>query len=91
MAPTFWRRVSQDLRRSVLAPARTPRVGAWASTGIHAAWIGHSTVLLSIDGFTILTDPVFSRRIGPALDRSPWDSNAWSRPRCLSLKFPRRI
>jgi L-ascorbate metabolism protein UlaG (beta-lactamase superfamily) len=48
----------------VLAPARTPRVGAWASTGIHAAWIGHSTVLLSIDGFTILTDPVFSRRIG---------------------------
>ncbi len=64
MAPTFWRRVSQDLRRTVLTPARTPRIGAWPATGIHAAWIGHSTVLLSIDGFTILTDPVFSRRIG---------------------------
>jgi L-ascorbate metabolism protein UlaG (beta-lactamase superfamily) len=64
MAPTFWRRVSQDLRRTVLVPARTPRIGAWPSAGIHAAWIGHSTVLLSIDGFTILTDPVFSRRIG---------------------------
>jgi L-ascorbate metabolism protein UlaG (beta-lactamase superfamily) len=64
MAPTFWRRVSQDLRRTVLTPARTPRIAAWPSTGIHAAWIGHSTVLLSIDGFTILTDPVFSRRIG---------------------------
>jgi L-ascorbate metabolism protein UlaG (beta-lactamase superfamily) len=64
MAPTFWRRVSRDLRRSVITPARAPRVGAWPSTGIHAAWIGHSTVLLSIDGFTILTDPVFSRRIG---------------------------
>jgi L-ascorbate metabolism protein UlaG (beta-lactamase superfamily) len=64
MAPTFWRRVSQDLRRSVLAPARTPLIGAWPASGIHAAWIGHSTVLLSIDGFTILTDPVFSKRIG---------------------------
>jgi L-ascorbate metabolism protein UlaG (beta-lactamase superfamily) len=64
MAPTFWRRVSQDLRRTVLTPARTPRPKAWPSTGIHAAWIGHSTVLVTIDGFTILTDPVFSRRIG---------------------------
>jgi L-ascorbate metabolism protein UlaG (beta-lactamase superfamily) len=31
---------------------------------MQAAWIGHSTVLISIDGFTILTDPVFSERIG---------------------------
>jgi L-ascorbate metabolism protein UlaG (beta-lactamase superfamily) len=64
MAPTFWRRVSQDFKRDVIVPARSPRIGAWNSTGIHATWIGHSTVLLSIDGFTILTDPVFSKRIG---------------------------
>jgi hypothetical protein len=31
---------------------------------LHAAWIGHSTVFLSIDGFTIITDPVFSAKIG---------------------------
>jgi L-ascorbate metabolism protein UlaG (beta-lactamase superfamily) len=31
---------------------------------VRAAWIGHSTVLIRVDGFTILTDPVFSRRIG---------------------------
>lgn len=31
---------------------------------MYAAWIGHSTVLLKIDGFTVLTDPVFSRRVG---------------------------
>jgi len=31
---------------------------------LHAAWLGHSTVLLKIDGFTILTDPVFSDRAG---------------------------
>jgi len=31
---------------------------------LHAAWLGHTTVLLSLDGFTVLTDPVFSTRIG---------------------------
>jgi L-ascorbate metabolism protein UlaG (beta-lactamase superfamily) len=36
----------------------------WPDEGLHAAWLGHSTVLLKIDGVTILTDPVFSRRIG---------------------------
>ena len=29
-----------------------------------ATWIGHSTVLLNIDGTTILTDPVMFNRIG---------------------------
>jgi L-ascorbate metabolism protein UlaG (beta-lactamase superfamily) len=36
----------------------------WPDQGLHAAWLGHSTVLLKLDGFTILTDPVFSSRIG---------------------------
>jgi L-ascorbate metabolism protein UlaG (beta-lactamase superfamily) len=31
---------------------------------LYAAWLGHSTVLLKLDGVTILTDPVFSQRIG---------------------------
>jgi L-ascorbate metabolism protein UlaG (beta-lactamase superfamily) len=31
---------------------------------LHAAWLGHSTVLLKIDGFTILTDPVLGARCG---------------------------
>lgn len=31
---------------------------------MHAAWLGHSTVLFKLDGFTVLTDPVFSTRIG---------------------------
>jgi len=31
---------------------------------LHAAWLGHSTVLIKIDGVTIVTDPVFSTRIG---------------------------
>jgi L-ascorbate metabolism protein UlaG (beta-lactamase superfamily) len=48
----------------VRAAPHRPRPEAWPVTGLHAAWLGHSTVLLQIDGFRILTDPVFSQRIG---------------------------
>jgi L-ascorbate metabolism protein UlaG (beta-lactamase superfamily) len=64
MGPMLWRRIQEDRKRAVLAAPRSPRLAAWPRHGVHAAWIGHSTVLLSIDGFTILTDPVFSARIG---------------------------
>ena len=63
-APAFWRRYSEDRRRDIRpAPAR-PNPQAWPDHGLQAAWLGHTTVLLRIDGFTILTDPVFSARVG---------------------------
>ncbi len=64
MAPAFWRRVSEDMKREVDPAPRMPDFAKWSARGVHAAWIGHTTVLLSIDGFRILTDPVFSTRIG---------------------------
>ena len=63
-APEFWRRFSADAKRPVEPAPRTPSISDWPAKGLHAAWIGHSTVMLSIDGFTILTDPVFGARIG---------------------------
>jgi L-ascorbate metabolism protein UlaG (beta-lactamase superfamily) len=63
-APQFWKRVSEDRKRAILPSPERPRPNRWSDTGIHAAWIGHSTVLLKIDGTTILTDPVFSDRAG---------------------------
>jgi L-ascorbate metabolism protein UlaG (beta-lactamase superfamily) len=33
--------------------------------GCRISWLGHSTVLINIDGYIILTDPVFSRRPSP--------------------------
>jgi len=66
-APEFWRRVSKDMKREVEAAPRRPRVDRWPQTGLHAAWIGHSTVVISIDGFIVVTDPVFSNRIGIGL------------------------
>jgi L-ascorbate metabolism protein UlaG (beta-lactamase superfamily) len=63
-APHYWKRYSANRKRPILpAPAR-PWPSQWDDRGIHAAWLGHSTVLLKIDGFTILTDPVFSARAG---------------------------
>jgi L-ascorbate metabolism protein UlaG (beta-lactamase superfamily) len=63
-APIFWRRMSEDRKRPIDPSPLVPRVAAWSGEGLHAAWIGHSTVLIRVDGFTILTDPVFSARIG---------------------------
>jgi L-ascorbate metabolism protein UlaG (beta-lactamase superfamily) len=34
---------------------------------LYAAWLGHSTVLLKLDGVTILTDPVLGNRVGVSL------------------------
>jgi L-ascorbate metabolism protein UlaG (beta-lactamase superfamily) len=48
----------------VVPPPVVPRPDRWPDTGVHAAWLGHATVLLKIDGFTLLTDPVFSARVG---------------------------
>ncbi len=56
-----------DWKREIPPPDRVPNPKAWPDTGLHAAWIGHSTVLLKLDGFTILTDPVFSDRAGIGL------------------------
>jgi L-ascorbate metabolism protein UlaG (beta-lactamase superfamily) len=64
MAPTFIDRLSQENKRPIAAAPRHPAFHEWPHAGLHAAWIGHTTVYLSIDGFTILTDPVFSSKIG---------------------------
>jgi L-ascorbate metabolism protein UlaG (beta-lactamase superfamily) len=39
----------------------------WQKHQLAAAWIGHATVILRIGGMTVLTDPVFSSRIGIGL------------------------
>ncbi len=63
-APGFWQQYARDLRRPILNPSEHPDPQRWPDHGLHAAWLGHSTVLLKIEGTTILTDPVFSDRIG---------------------------
>jgi L-ascorbate metabolism protein UlaG (beta-lactamase superfamily) len=48
-------------------PAVSP-LPVWArpvETGLRVTWLGHSTMLLELDGLRVLTDPVWSDRISP--------------------------
>ena len=63
-APAFWQQYRRDARRVILPPIAIPDPLHWPDRGLFAAWLGHSTVLLKMDGFTVLTDPVFSERAG---------------------------
>jgi L-ascorbate metabolism protein UlaG (beta-lactamase superfamily) len=60
----MWRRYRRDRERAVLPPPFVPHPKRWPDTGLHAAWLGHSSVLLKVDGYTILTDPILSERCG---------------------------
>ena len=49
-------------------PSISP-VDAWTrtpSSGLRVTWLGHSTVLLEIDGVRVLTDPVWGPRASPS-------------------------
>ena len=49
-------------------PSANP-LQAWArppASGLRATWLGHSTVLIEIDGLRVLTDPVWGPRASPS-------------------------
>jgi L-ascorbate metabolism protein UlaG (beta-lactamase superfamily) len=57
----------EDRRPVGPLPAIDPR-DIWRhpiDTGLRATWLGHSTVLLEIDGRRVLTDPVWGQRASP--------------------------
>jgi len=54
-------------------PALDPIEG-WVdppSSGLRATWLGHSTVLIEIDGVRVLTDPVWGPRASPSRHIGP--------------------
>ena len=54
-------------------PTVDPR-DAWqrpASSGLRATWLGHSTVLIEIDGVRVITDPVWGARASPSQIAGP--------------------
>ena len=54
-------------------PSASPRE-AWqrkAQSGLRATWLGHSTVLIEIDGLRVLTDPVWGPRASPSRVAGP--------------------
>ncbi len=66
-------------------PLTRPDLSAWEHHELSAVWIGHATVLLRLGGLNIVTDPVFSRRIGLGLGLMTLGSTRKVMP-ALSLK-----
>lgn len=62
--PRLWTHVARDVGRRIRPAPLRPHPERWPDTGLYAVWLGHSTVLLKVDGFTILTNPVFGDRAG---------------------------
>lgn len=49
-------------------PVHRPSAADWSSpaeTGLRVTWMGHSSVLVELDGFRVLFDPVWSERCSP--------------------------
>ncbi len=69
-----WFPIARDF---ALGPSRAPRgplplespLAAWqtpvSSSGLRITWLGHSTLLIEVDGLRVLTDPVFGPRASP--------------------------
>jgi len=51
-------------KQTTATPSNKPSPESWRNDEINIAWIGHSTLLINFFGKIILTDPVFSDRIG---------------------------
>jgi L-ascorbate metabolism protein UlaG (beta-lactamase superfamily) len=46
-------------------PVEPGRFASQPPSGLRVTWLGHSTILLEVDGHRFLTDPVWSERVGP--------------------------
>jgi L-ascorbate metabolism protein UlaG (beta-lactamase superfamily) len=75
VAPTISEFLCGGQRRT--PPAPLPSVNPTASwsrppeTALRATWLGHSTVLLEMNGLRILTDPVWGERASPVTFAGP--------------------
>src|SRR5450432_2218024 len=73
--PTIAEFLCGGQRRTPTAPlpSQSP-LASWAKppeTGLRATWLGHSTVLLEVDGARVLTDPVWGERASPVTFAGP--------------------
>lgn len=58
------RMIVGDIGRDPAPAPHVPQPAAWDDNRITFTWIGHATVLINFYGVRILTDPVFSERVG---------------------------
>jgi len=63
----FLQKMIFDGRGAPLAPTSRPQPATWRADAITGSVLGHSTVYLNFLGVRIITDPVFSNRVGPGV------------------------
>jgi L-ascorbate metabolism protein UlaG (beta-lactamase superfamily) len=63
----FIRQMIFDGRGKPLKPAARPDPARWSNRAITGSCLGHSTVFLNFLGVRVITDPVFSNRVGPGI------------------------
>lgn len=61
------RKMIFDGRGKPLPPGNRPAPADWNDSAITGSVLGHSTVFLNFFGVRVLTDPVFSQRVGPGI------------------------
>jgi L-ascorbate metabolism protein UlaG (beta-lactamase superfamily) len=61
------RRMIFDGRGEPPPPPARPSPARWTDDALTGSCLGHSTVLLNLHGAWVLTDPVFSKRVGPGI------------------------
>lgn len=61
----WFSRIIFDGRGAPAMPRARPQPDTWSNDEIAGSCLGHSTVLMNFLGARILTDPVFSTRVGP--------------------------
>ncbi|BCI55171.1 MBL fold metallo-hydrolase [Mycolicibacterium litorale] len=60
-----------DGRPGAPIPVVTPRSPDADAAGLAAYWHGHSTTLIEVDGYRVLTDPIWSDRCSPSRTVGP--------------------
>ena len=69
------------------APVR-PDLSRWETYDLAACWLGHATLLLRVGGRTVLTDPVFSNRVGVGLVFATLGPKRFQRPAATLDELP---
>jgi len=76
-----------DGRGAPSPPPSRPRPAEWSPEAITGSCLGHSTVLLNFLGVTLLTDPVFSNRVGPGVGPAILGPKRYLQPALLPRDF----
>jgi L-ascorbate metabolism protein UlaG (beta-lactamase superfamily) len=71
--PRFLSSKEEKFPRRTLGPFRTDVsvYGAAPESGLRVTWMGHSSMLVEIDGVTVLVDPVWDERASPSQRAGP--------------------